>query len=144
MAESKYGKYILRDTGGKEAGSAMPGVIPAVLEGRKDWSGIRHRIDWKYISQPALLEKETHAHSFEEFWCFLGCDPAKPQEFGAEIEISLGKEGERHKIDAPSVVCISGGLEHGPLEFKKISRPVLFCDIYLSPETGSKEEQKNG
>jgi hypothetical protein len=130
MAETKYGKYIKRSAG---AGSSpeMPGVVPAVLEGLKDWAGIQHRIEWKYVSQPALLQEEIHSHAFEEYLCFLGCDPANPQDFGAEVEITLGGEGERHTINVPSVVCIPGKLAHGRLNFKKVGKPVLFCDIYL-------------
>jgi hypothetical protein len=138
MAESKYGKYILRETGGKKPPPEKSAITPAVLEGLKDWGGIQHRIDWKYVSQPVLLEKEPHSHDFDEFLCFLGCDPLNPQDFGAEVEISLGKEGEQHTIDATSVVCIPKELIHGPLNFKRVGKPILFCNIYLAPEYAKK------
>lgn len=144
MAESKYGKYILRDTGSGKPVPAVPAVVQAALTGRADWCGIQHRIDWKYITQPILLDKVPHTHDYEEFLCFLGSDPGNPQDFGAEIEISLGDEGEKHNINAASVVCIPRGLKHGPLDFKKTGRPVLFCDIYLSPEYESREDLENG
>lgn len=134
MAESKYGKYILRETRETKPLPEMPAVTPAVLEGLKDWGGIKHRINWKYISQPVLMVKEPHSHDFDEFLCFLGCDPLNALDFGAEVELSLGKEGEKHIIDAATVVCIPKELIHCPLNFTKISKPILFCNIYLAPE----------
>ncbi len=134
MAESKYGKYILRDTGGKKVRREIPGVAPAVLEGLKDWGGIQHRINWKYISQPVLMVESPHTHDFDEFLVFLGSDAANASDFGAEVELSLGKEGEKHIINTATVACIPRGLIHGPLNFRKVDRPVLFCNVYLAPE----------
>jgi hypothetical protein len=132
MAKLKYSKYLLKDTGGT-ASQVNPAVRPAVLEGLKDWGGIQHRINWKYISQPVLLEKDPHVHDFDEFLCFMGSDPLNPSVFGAEIVLSLGKEKEEHIINAPSVICIPKGLAHCPLNFRKIDKPILFCNVYLAP-----------
>ncbi len=133
MAGLKYSKYILKDAGGTNQG-ANSAVRPAVLEGLKDWGGIQHRINWKYIAQPVLLENEPHVHDFDEFLCFMGSDPLNSADFGAEIELSLGKEQEQHIINAASVICIPKGLAHCPLNFTKINKPILFCEIYLAPE----------
>lgn len=131
MAESKYGKYIARGTAGKET---QPGVMPSLLGEPKDWAGIQHRINWNYVSQPAVMEKEPHSHDFDEFLCFLGSNPAEPKDFGAEIEISMGTEGEKQVIDVPTVVCIPKGMVHCPINFRKVDRPVIYCNIYMSPE----------
>jgi hypothetical protein len=133
MAGLKYSKYILKDTGGTNS-QANSAVRPAVLEGLKDWGGIQHRINWKYISQPVVLENEPHTHDFDEFLCFMGSDPLNPSDFGAEIALSLGTEKEEHIINAPSVICIPGGLAHCPLNFKKVNKPILFCNVYLAPD----------
>ena len=134
MAESKYGKYILRGTKGEQAHPETPGVTMTALEGLEDWGGIQHRINWKYISQPVIMVEEPHSHDFDEFLCFLGCDPANARDFGAEVELSLGTEGEKHIIDAATIVCIPKGLVHCPLNFKKVGKPILFCNVYLAPE----------
>jgi hypothetical protein len=134
MAESKYGKYLLKDTGGKNSALGTSAVMPAALEGIRDWAGVQHRINWKYISEPVLLVDKPHSHDFDEFLCFLGCDPVNPQNFGAEIELSMGPEGEKQVINAGSVICIPRGLVHGPLNFTKIGKPILFCNVYLAPE----------
>jgi hypothetical protein len=137
MAESKYGKYILRETGVKPH-PEITAVTPALLEGLKDWGGIQHRMSWKYVSQPVILEREPHSHDFDEFLCFLGCDPLNALDFGAEAELALGREGEKHIVDASSVIFIPKGLIHCPLSFRKIGKPILFCNIYLAPKYARK------
>ena len=69
-----------------------------------------------------------------EFLIFLGQNPASPRDFGAEIEISLGEEGEKHIINTSSVVCLPKGLIHGPISLNKMIKPVLFSVIYLAPD----------
>jgi len=61
MAELKYSQYFLTDAGK----ATSPAIRPAVLEGIKDWGGIQHRINWRYISQPVELESEPHSHDFD-------------------------------------------------------------------------------
>ena len=48
--------------------------------------------------------------------------------------MTLGEEGEKHIIKSPAVAYIPAGLPHGPLNFVKINKPVLFVDIALSAE----------
>ena len=134
MAESKYGKYILRATGVEKPGSDVSAVLSPVLEGIEDWAGIQHRINWKYISQPVVVVEEPHTHDYDEFLVFLASDASNAQDFGAEVELSLGEEGEKYIINTTSVVCIPKGLIHCPLNFRKISKPILFCNVYVAPE----------
>ncbi len=134
MDKSKYGKYILRGTVKEKSSPGISPVVPADLEGLEDWGGIQHRINWKYISGPTLMVEEPHSHDFDEFLVFLGSNPADPKDFGAEIELSLGEDGETHIINTASVVCIPEGLIHCPLKFKKIGKTILFCNIYLAPD----------
>jgi hypothetical protein len=131
---AKYGKYILKETKSKKPHPETPAVTATVLEGLKNWGGISHRMNWKYISQPVPMTKEPHSHDFDEFLCFLGGDPTKALDFGAEIELSLGKEGEKHIINTATIICVPKGLIHGPLNIRKVSKPIIFCNIYLAPE----------
>ena len=131
MAETKYGKYFLRQT---KPSAKKGAVTPVAFEGSKNWAGIQHRMVWSYISAPAVIDKEPHTHDFDEFFSFVGGDPTKPLEFGAVAELKLGIEGEKQVIDASTIVCIPKGLVHGPLSFTKVDKPVIFCDIYTAPE----------
>jgi hypothetical protein len=139
MSETKYGKYILRQT--KPAATISP-ATPIMLEGLKDWGGIQHRMEWKYITQPLLMDKEPHSHDFDEFLCFLGNDPTNACDFKAEVELSLGKEGEKKVITASSIICVPKGLVHGPLNFSRIDKPIWFVNVYLAPEYVKKPLKK--
>jgi len=130
MNESKYGKYIVRGIATKES---MPGVMPSAFGGPKDWAGINHRIKWDYVSKPVKIE-EAHSHDFEEFLCFMGSNPTDTEDFDAEIEVSMGKEGEKQLINTPTVVVIPKGMVHSPINFKKVDKPVIYSSIYMAKE----------
>ncbi len=134
MVKTKYGKYILKASKRKNPQGNAPAVTPIELKGLKDWGGIQHRLKWNFVTQPIVIEDTPHTHDFDEFMCFFGCDPAGGPAFEAEVELSLGAEGEKQIIKAPSIVCIPKGLIHCPIKFKKISKPVMYCQIYLAPE----------
>lgn len=130
MAESKYGKYIIRGVVSKES---IPGVMPSAFGEPMDWAGIKHRMKWEYVSKPVQIE-DPHSHDFEEFLCFMGSNPEVEEDFGAEIEVSMGKEGEKQIIDTPTVVFIPRGMAHSPIKFKKVNKPIIFCSIYMAQE----------
>ena len=134
MAESKYGKYILRGSDEKVP-SDPPGVRTRTLENDGgDWNGIQPRLNWRYVSQPAEIYDKPHYHDFDEFYIFTGSDPTDPDEFDAEVEIALGDEGEKSIINTPSIIVLPKGMKHGPVRFTKVDKPVMFCNVYLSPE----------
>jgi hypothetical protein len=130
MAESTYRKYIVRGIASKES---MPGVMPCAFGEPKDWAGIKHRMKWDYVSQPVQVE-EAHSHDFEEFLCFMGTNPNNKEDFGAEIEVSMGIEGEKQVIKTPTVVVIPKGMAHSPINFKKVDKPIIYCSIYMAQE----------
>jgi hypothetical protein len=134
MAKLKYGDLILKQTPGKNMNIKTSAGISVVLEGRKDWSGIQHRMKWTFVFQPVLIVDKPHSHDFDEVLCFLSSNPAEELDFGAEVELTLGREGEKQIINSPSMICIPKGLIHCPLYFVKISKPILFIHIYISPE----------
>ena len=130
MAETKYGKYIVRGIAGKES---LPGVMPSALGEPEDWAGIKHRMKWNYVSRPVQME-EAHSHDFDEFLCFMGTNPSDKEDFGAEIEVSMGKEREKQVINTPAVVMIPRGMVHSPINFKKVDKPLIYCSIYNAKE----------
>jgi len=81
------------------------------------------------IAKPMSFD-EPHSHNFPEMLCFIGGNPTDITDFGAEIEFTLG--GETHKITQPAVVSIPGGVEHCPIVFTKITRPIIFLEVSLT------------
>ena len=129
--DTKYSKYILRESG---SSNTLPGTGTTLvkLDGIRDWGGIRHRMEWKFVAAPGVLMGTPHKHAFDEFLVFLSCTPDDELNFEAEIELTIG--GETQTITEPSIVCVPEGLAHGPLDFKRVGKPVLFSHIYLSPD----------
>jgi hypothetical protein len=130
MAATKYGKYFV-----KEPILTRGGFFPVVIaNGAKDYEGAEFSLRVHYITEPGVLVKEPHSHDFEQFYFFIEADLANIKEFKAEVEFSLGEEGEKHVIDVPTTVHVPAGLVHGPMNFKKVERPIIFIDALLSAQ----------
>ena len=72
-----------------------------------------------------------HTHDYDEILLFMGADCNDLGELGAECEISLGKEMERHTVTTPTVVALPKGVPHCPLAVNKLHKPFVFWDISL-------------
>jgi hypothetical protein len=127
--QSKYGKYIIS----KE----LYKVIPEEYAGT---SLVAHNGELKAdvsmgyhcVTKPILF-KETHSHNNAEILCFIGGNPQDITDFGAEVEMSLGPELEKHVITQTSCVSIPPNLPHCPLNIKKVTKPIVFLEISLTP-----------
>ena len=136
MAESKYGKYIIKAP--MEKSSKHPNLPPSVSfrENKpwSDWRDINYWMGYRCITEPIVLAAEPHEHDFEQFLFFLGGNPMDIEDLGAEVEITLGREREKHTINTATIVRIPPGLYHGPFNFKRIDKPTVFMNVVLAPE----------
>jgi hypothetical protein len=55
-------------------------------------------------------------------------------DLGGEIELSLGKEQEKHVITTPTMLINTPGLTHCSLNYKRVDRLIFHLDIYFAPE----------
>ena len=128
MAESKYGKYLFKNPIVK--GKFGPRLIfysrqhPEV--GEKNFSVLCN-----CVTEAHTMVQDAHAHDFDQFLHFYGANSLNITEFDAEVELSLGEEGEKHIISTPSYVIIPEGLQHGPINTRKVERPFGFYMIRL-------------
>ena len=127
MAKTKYGQYILKNAFKKH--HQLEGLSASGDEMDVDCI-LTHHIFYK----PELVLDRPHFHDdFVQILCFLGTNPMDIRDFsGAEIELCLGKEQEKHTITSPVIVPIPKGLSHGPLNFKKLPKPIIFLEIMLT------------
>ena len=72
---------------------------------------------------PAKGNVQPHKHDYDEVICFFGTDSADFYDLNAEVELTLG--GEKHIITRSCIVFIPKGLEHGPLDFIEVRKPVF-------------------
>jgi hypothetical protein len=127
----KHGSYIAElQPGHSEFKQEGPPLVATV--GSKDWNGANFTMGWSFITYPFIMVAASHHHDFDQILFFLGYDPNNIVDFDAEVEITL--DGHINSITYPASVYIPKGVQHGPLNFKRITKPVVFMDIVLSPE----------
>jgi len=134
---TKYGKYFLRDNHEPPKANDFVGLnsIPPFPEiaspqtyfrGASALPGATATIGWQVFKAPVCWET-PHTHKYDEFLIFLGAElPDLCSSFDAEIDLWMGSEMEKHTITSTTVVFIPKGLEHAPLNFRVIRKPVLF------------------
>ncbi len=127
--KSKYGKYIISKD-----------ILQIVPEGYTGTSLFAHKGELKAdvsmgyhcVTKPILFSK-THSHNNAEILCFVGGDPSNIKDLGAEIDVTLGAEREKHVITQTSCVSIPANLPHCPLNIRKVTKPIVFLEISLTP-----------
>jgi hypothetical protein len=130
VTDNKYDKYFV-----KEPLLLKGGFYPYVVaNGAEAYEGAEFSLRIHYITESGILVKEPHAHDFEQFYFFLNTDFSNVKEFAAEVEFSLGEEVEKHVITVPTTVHVPAGMVHGPLNFKRIDKPIIFIDTLLSAQ----------
>ena len=120
----------------KEERSFTPAVAgpQAYFRGASDLPGAGINVGWQMFVKPIKLELQSHHHDVDEYLFFLGAQlPDFTANFDAEIEIFLGDEYERHVITKPTVLFIPRGMEHNPLDIKRLDKPMLFSALQLAP-----------
>jgi hypothetical protein len=73
---------------------------------------------------------KPHVHTWDEFLFFIGADTNDLSELGAECEMYMGREMERHVINKPTVVVQPKGFPHCPLVVAKLEKPFIFSVVY--------------
>ena len=75
-----------------------------------------------------------HMHKYPEIFMHLGTDPDNPYELGAEVEMCMGPEKEKHIITRSTIMFIPANFPHSPWRILKVTRPFFVVTINQSPE----------
>ncbi|MGD1119908.1 MAG: hypothetical protein ABR886_10550 [Dehalococcoidales bacterium] len=104
-----------------------------------DLEGFKVNFTWGLYSQCGKWHRggESHYHPEAEILCFVGLDPDKPDYLGAELELGMGKDLERHVFNTPTCVVCPGGFPHLPLITRWVDKPYGFFVACLSGEHAS-------
>jgi hypothetical protein len=145
MSRSDLEKYIRKSV--VTAPTQHPEVsAPRLgLHSDKDFGGRDFSMSWWAITEPFLMVTENHAHDFDQFLIFVGGDLTNMPDLGGEVELTLsfdGKNLEKFVITEACNVYVPAGMYHCPLNFKKVNdprKPILFHDLFFSPEYKRKE-----
>ncbi len=73
---------------------------------------------------------KPHTHPTTQIMCLLGTDTDDLSNLGAEFEICMGKEQEKHKFNKSTAVLTPPFIPHWPGGIIKLEKPVIFADIH--------------
>jgi hypothetical protein len=134
MSENQYAKYIIKEPRMRTPHVEITHPIVSFNRGRSDFPDVSFSINWEVISTPFVMEKAGHTHDWDQLLCFIGGDSSDFFDFGAEIEFFFSEE--KYFINTTTLIYVPKGVVHGPLEFKKVHKPIMFNNIVLSAQYG--------
>jgi len=104
-----------------------------------DLEGFNINFTWGFYSQCGKWHRggESHTHPEEEILCFVGLDPDNIDYLGAELELGMGLDHERHIFNKPTVAICPAGFAHLPVITRWVDKPYGFFVICLSGEHAS-------
>lgn len=128
--KAQYGEMI---TDGRKPGPGMS--ENDVWMFGKDLEGMDVNFCWGIHKSTGIWMrgpgKGAHIHPHDEVLLFAGTDPSDIDYLGAEIQIDMGPEHERHVIDKPTAVVVPKGLAHNPIVTRWVDRPFAFLLMSL-------------
>ena len=104
-----------------------------------DLEGLNLNFTWGLYSHCGKWHRggEAHYHPEAEILCFVGLDTDRLDYLGAELELGMGKDYERHIFNTPTVAICPAAFPHLPLITRWVDKPYGFFVICLSGEHGS-------
>jgi hypothetical protein len=136
MADTKYGKYFLNELPPeqrKRGFGRMPSMIVFtdndIIEGSHYFSAMIMGVE-----ATKGIGHGPHTHKDPEILVALGTDPENPRDLGAEIELCMGPEMEKHVITESTLVYIPANFVHCPFRVTRVDRPFIFIQSQYAPK----------
>jgi hypothetical protein len=79
-----------------------------------------------------IIDKQ--AHEYGSLFIFLGTDLKDCSNLGAEVEMFIGPEQEKHTITKSAIVYVPAETVHGPFKVTRADKPFNFLEIVAGPE----------
>ncbi|MFC1840392.1 twin-arginine translocation signal domain-containing protein [Thermodesulfobacteriota bacterium] len=89
---------------------------------------------WMGESSTKTLGHGPHTHPVPEVLVAIGSDPEHPEDLGAEFELFMGEEMEKHIITKSTIIYIPENTIHCPFNINKVTRPFLFMQAHYGPK----------
>jgi hypothetical protein len=135
MTQMKYSKYFLNELAPEVRARGfgrMPSMVAFtdndIIEGSHYFSAM--------VMGPRAIGRGhgPHTHKDPEILVALGTDPERPKELGAEIELCMGPEMEKHIITTSTLVYIPANFVHCPFRVTRVDRPFIFIQSQYAPK----------
>jgi hypothetical protein len=91
-------------------------------------------MDFTAVEKALPMEVPHTHHAADEYLVFTGADMNNFFEFDAEVDVWLGEDPERlemFRITEPTIIRVPPKLYHCPVNFKRITKPIVFSAVYL-------------
>jgi len=158
MAETKYGKYFITYDKEKwrwpnEMRPVMSHMEDAVAKGSyfylvhwvlpsegfglrvadtEIWRTQYGELNEKMFTHP-MAGHPPHIHKDAELLFHIGTNPDDPMDLGAEVQMYMGPEMERHVFNKTTVIWIPPNFIHAPWKPLKTWRPWIFIEVNQGP-----------
>jgi hypothetical protein len=124
--KTKYGKYFMTEP--IEIGPMLHACGETGCVGSQ-FRGFPIEMQLLCLSKPGVMIHAPHKHDVDELFFIFGGNPQNYFEFGAEIEIMMGKEQERHIVDKTTIIYVPKGVVHCPITTLRVDKPVQWMHI---------------
>jgi hypothetical protein len=132
MAKNKYEKYINYDQEyvKEHPPGSMPGFI-GVSIGKEQVKEAKVHCGyaWYLGSIPKNGTYKPHYHDSDEIITIIGTDPNDAFNLGGEVDFWF--EHEKYTITRTCMIYIPAGVQHAPLWFRKVNRPIISGTVNL-------------
>lgn len=127
-AGSKYRKCFLNELTSKEREIGFGAMKMFVTFADDDIIDGCHyfSVMWMGPSSTRTMGHGPHTHPVPEVLVAIGSDPEHPEDLGAEFELYMGEEMEKHIVNKSTLIYIPENTVHCPFTIKKAIRPFLF------------------
>lgn len=143
MEEKKYSKYFVSRPASLEQAKGFGRLPQTVLWTDRDViPGSFHfwvlRMGSSYVPPP----HGPHIHKDPELLAIIGTNPDDPYDLGgAEIDIYMGPEMEKHTVRESTLIFIPADFLHCPIYYRnveKLRHPIIFIQCQYAPKLTEK------
>ncbi len=103
-------------------------------------------MDFTSITKELVMEVPHTHHAVDEYLVFTGADLNNFFEFDAEVDVWLGDNPEKMELftlTQPTIIRVPPKLYHCPVNFRRISKPIVFSAVYLDGDWSKINRRKN-
>ena len=132
MSERKYEKLVYQfqpeynEAAAEGVGTDYVYSPQAYFRGACQIPGSTFNVGFQIFTKPFFLDRMPHKHKVEEYLIFLGGTFPNVYDFDARISFCIGEEMEEYIITQPTIVRIPPGVQHCPLNFIEVNKPIFF------------------
>lgn len=136
MAENNYEKYLVRrpmyEVGGNVKGRQAP-TMTYMSNELVPGCNLYIDLSWIYALPEPNPHVFEHSHNYDKIVLHIGADTENFEDLGGEIEYYVG--GQPLAFDTTTALYIPKGIKHGPITWKKFTKPHIEMSIMLGAES---------